>query len=87
MKFVNVCAYNFYLIDLYGFIVNRRQPLFYGTPHGVQGVVSSNPTVPTSKIKGLQFLAVNPFCIESEFYKLPPTKLFALMMNHQKQNN
>ena len=60
---------------------------YYFFFNGVQGVVSSNPTVPTSKIKGLQFLAVNPFCIESEFYKLPPTKLFALMMNHQKQNN
>ena len=35
--------------------------------HGVQGVVSSNPTVPTSKTKGLQFLTVNPFSLALHF--------------------
>ena len=29
--------------------------------YGVQGVVSSNPTVPTNKIKGLQFNRCKPF--------------------------
>ena len=29
--------------------------------NGVQGVVSSNPTVPTNKQKGLQFLCCKPF--------------------------